>query len=408
MKTEPEFPHPSPEELEGLLAGYQVTELISSDSSGALYRAVQTSLEREVTIKVLPPSMIEADFRREAFEADAKSMANLSHPHLVNVYDYGDIEGMLYVIMERVPGRTLQQTTAGHAVDEIEGGRLITELCHGLEHAHKAGIIHQTLNPQNVLINKNAEAKILDFGMAGLTGLNAKEQAAAYCAPEVFEQGENTDVRADIYSLGMIFYELLVGHLPGDPYVPPSEASDCIPVFDVIVAQAIQKDPFKRYSSAEKMARDIQYRLNELKSKSLQETTHNMVTPSNPAASLPAASMAPAKASHKLAVVVTLLIISMIAAGTYFMIKPILDKAEAEATAPESADKADYLFKNKPESKPEIIPEDEKPESNEETPELVITSEEAQAEKGDVTEVAEDLAEEVAEEAKGTPTFRNK
>lgn len=315
---------PSAEELQRLLPGYEVFELLSSEKTGALYRAQQNSLEREVTIVVLPPSLVKDDSQRKAFAADAKSTAKLNHPHLVNVYDSGDIEGMLYVIMEAIPGRSLHETTRRHAVDQMEGALLVIDLCQGLEHAHKAGIIHQAINPRNILINKNAEAKILDFGIAGLTGIDQADESSAYCAPEVFAESAGIDARTDNYSVGMIFYKLLTGHLPGDPYIPPSKASDSHTDFDRIVQRAIEHDPAKRYSSAGEMAQDITNLINKWKYASSQNTTHNMrTTPLESLHSL-ATGVKATKPSNLAAVAITLLVICIIAAAAYFVIKLIL------------------------------------------------------------------------------------
>jgi len=323
MSPQPEFTCPTPEELAQLILGYKVTELVSSGTRGALYQAKQLSLDRTVTIKVLPPEIGEDSTLRHAFETEAKAMARLNDPNLVDVFDFGNIQGMLYIIMEHVPGRSLHETTHGHHVDQKESARLVADLCLGLEHAHQAGIIHRALNPHKVLINNEAQAKIVDFGIASLTGIDSGDEVSRYSAPEVFQQGGHVDAKTDVYSAGMILYELIVGNLPSNPYTPPSQARNCRPEFDQIIYRAIQPDPAKRYGSAGEMAQAIEDVLDKMGAAPTQEVIKTMLTAATPATAtrLPAASLNVAKPSNNSALIVTLLTMAVIVGIVFVVVK---------------------------------------------------------------------------------------
>ena len=121
----------SPDELSQLIPAYEVLELISIGNQGAIYEAQQRSLSRMVTIKVMPPEIGQSESLQAAFATEAKAMARLNHPNLVNVFDFGNIEGMLYIIMEHIPKRNLNDITEGHHVDHSEATRLVADICHG-------------------------------------------------------------------------------------------------------------------------------------------------------------------------------------------------------------------------------------------------------------------------------------
>lgn len=345
MSPQHEFTCPTPEELAELIPGYQVNELVSTGSRGALYQAKQVSLDRTVTIKVLPPEIGEDPTLRHAFETEAKAMARLNDPNLVDVFDFGDIQGMLYIIMEHVPGSSLYETTHGHHVDQKESSRLVADLCHGLEHAHQAGIIHRALNPHKVLINSEAQAKIVDFGIAGLTGEDTGDEITSYSAPEIFQQESVVDAKADIYSVGMILYELIVGQLPSNPYTPPSQVRNCRPELDQIIYRAIQPDPSKRYGSAGEMANAIEEMLEKMGAAPTQEIIKTMMTSASPAAAtrMPAANLTVAKPSNAPAIVVSLLTVAVIIG-----IVAVVINASSEPPAPP----AKKATTKKPEAKP--------------------------------------------------------
>jgi serine/threonine protein kinase len=257
------FVAPDTPELAPLFPGYDIEGLIATGGMGAVYRAMQRSLDRPVAIKILPQEFSKDQAFRAIFEAEAKAMAKLNHPNLIGVYDFGEIAGMLFIIMEYVPGKSLFHSAHGLAVEPAEVVRLATGICHGLAHAHEHGIIHRDIKPSNILLDLEARPKIGDFGLARNTGQLVQEGEEIfgtphYTAPEVVNAPQSVDHRADIFSVGVLLHELLTGHLPADDPRPPSAIVLCDPRFDAIVRRATDVTPERRYGSALEIANDLQ------------------------------------------------------------------------------------------------------------------------------------------------------
>ncbi|MFT6794716.1 MAG: hypothetical protein ACJAR1_002730 [Rubritalea sp.] len=253
-----EFTAPSVEELQSKFPFHDIVSFIAQGGMGAVYLATQRSLDRPVAIKILPQEFGEDEDYRVSFETEAKAMAKLNHSNLVGIYDFGDINGMLYIIMEYIPGRSLFDIAHGDQVDQLEAARLIADMCQGLDHAHTAGMLHRDIKPANVLIDDEAKPKIVDFGLARPLG---EEQTAGvvfgtpgYTAPEVLTDPLAVDQRSDIFSMGVMLYEMLTGHLPRNPIVPASAVSGSDTRFDRILNKAIHPDPAQRYDSSGEMA----------------------------------------------------------------------------------------------------------------------------------------------------------
>lgn len=258
----PGFTPPSVEELAPLFPGYDFQGLIACGGMGAVYCAVQRSLDRTVALKILPRELSKDKAFCESFEAEAKAMARLNHPNLIGVYDFGEVNGMLYIIMEFVPGQSLYHSAYGMAVDQLEVIRLVTGICNGLEHAHAAGILHRDIKPSNILLDLNAQPKIGDFGLARPIDRKIEEGEEIfgtphYTAPEVVNAPHTVDVRADIFSVGVLLHELLTAKLPAEDPRPASTIVRCDPRFDTIIRRATQPAPASRYSSAAEIAKDL-------------------------------------------------------------------------------------------------------------------------------------------------------
>jgi serine/threonine protein kinase len=256
------FRAPLPEELEPLFPKYQILSLIATGGMGAVYHAVQTSLEREVAIKILPVEFGRDPEFCEAFGAEAKAMAKLNHPNLIGVYDYGDVDGMLFIVMEYVDGNSLHAACNGSAIDPAEVIRLMNGICNGLAHAHSQGILHRDIKPANILLDTQLQPKIGDFGLARPLDAKVGENEAiygtpGYTAPEVVAPPHTVDQRADIFSLGVLLHELLTGLLPGHDPRLPSDISRCDTRFDAIVRKATHPDPRQRYQNAADIAADL-------------------------------------------------------------------------------------------------------------------------------------------------------
>jgi hypothetical protein len=257
------FVAPDAAELAPLFPGYEVQGLIATGGMGAVYCAVQKSLDRTVALKILPLELSKDAAFCAGFEAEAKAMARLNHPNLIGVYDFGEVNGMLFIIMEFVPGKSIYHSADGIAIDPSEVIRLVTGICHGLAHAHENGIIHRDIKPSNILLDLNVQPKIGDFGLARPMDRKVQEGEEIfgtphYTAPEVVDAPYSVDYRADIFSVGVLLHELLTGKLPANDPRPASLISRCDPRFDVIIKRATQPNPAGRYSSAAEMARDLQ------------------------------------------------------------------------------------------------------------------------------------------------------
>lgn len=257
------FVPPDPEKLAHLFPGYDIVRLIACGGMGAVYEAIQRSLDRGVAIKILPQEFTADESFRTAFQAEAKAMARLNHPNLISVYDFGEVEGMLYIIMEYVPGLSLYQATEGQPLDPSDAVRLVSDIARGLAHAHESGIIHRDIKPANILLNHQNIPKIGDFGLARPLESQIEEGedifgTPGYTAPEVVENPQSIDHRADVFSLGILLHELLTGQLPEADPRPASAICHCDPRFDAVIRKATRNSPNERYLHAEEIAKELE------------------------------------------------------------------------------------------------------------------------------------------------------
>ncbi|HSP43302.1 MAG TPA: protein kinase [Luteolibacter sp.] len=357
------FRAPLPEELAPLFPSYQILSLIATGGMGAVYHAMQTSLEREVAIKILPVEFGNDPGFCEAFAAEAKAMAKLNHPNLIGVYDFGEVEGMLFIVMEYVPGQSLHDACNGSAVEPGEVIRLMTGISLGLAHAHQHGILHRDIKPANILLDSHVQPKIGDFGLARPVDAQVGDGEAifgtpGYTAPEVLEPPHTMDQRADIFSLGVLLHELLTGMIPGDDPRTPSEISLCDPRFDAVVHKATHPDPQQRYHSASEIA-DALHKIATTAGPRVLRTTAAAAATSRRRSSPPAHYMPPAEKSGIGKLLVIVLLISAIVALIVYRDKfrPSADPAPAP------------VAEHEPETvQPEVVaPEPETPASEPET-----------------------------------------
>ncbi len=254
------FNPPEPQELSDLLSGYDVNSLIATGGMGAVYAAKQISLDRPVAIKLLPRELGDESFR-EQFQAEARSMAKLNHPNLIGIYDFGQADGMPYIVMELVEGKSLYYSCYKTAIEQQTACELIIEICEGLAHAHKAGIIHRDIKPANILLDPEAHAKIGDFGLASHSDSVGGEHMAfgtpGYAAPEILENPTAIGVPSDVFAVGVILYELLTGFLPEQPPLPASSIKGSDQRLDTIIRTATRRNPRMRFQSAQDMADEL-------------------------------------------------------------------------------------------------------------------------------------------------------
>ena len=269
-----DFDPPSAEALDATLKDIEITELLGRGGMGAVYKGRQSRLDRTVAVKVLPA--IDDDDERaafdERFEREAQTMARLNHPNIVGVHDFGETDqGLLYIVMECVEGTDLATLIRGGELDSQHALKWVPQMCDALAYAHANGVVHRDIKPSNVLVLADGSGiKIADFGIARLAGeeLSAQRMTMTdiavgtpdYVAPEQMEGGSKVDHRADIYSLGVVMYEMLTGRVPRGAWKPPSESKRGESVakqFDPIVHRAMQAEPDERYQQASEVRTDI-------------------------------------------------------------------------------------------------------------------------------------------------------
>ena len=230
---------PSVQEIQAALPQLQILDLIGCGGMGAVYRARQPKLDRLVALKVLlAPLAADAAFAAR-FNREACLLARLNHPGVVSVFDYGEAGGFFYLVMEYVDGVNLRQAMQAGRFTPVQTLALVPKICEALQYAHDEGILHRDIKPENILLDLRGRVKIADFGIAKLAGENARgpgltASGAAvgtphYMAPEQLEHPQDVDLRADLYSLGVVFYEMLAGELPIGRFAPPSHKSGVDP-----------------------------------------------------------------------------------------------------------------------------------------------------------------------------------
>lgn len=257
----------APDNLQGQavpeIPGYQCIELLGRGGMGEVWKARQKSLDRVVAIKILSPTLaVEPDFVRR-FERESSALAALAHPHVVAVYDRGSANGHWYFVMEFVEGRSLRDRAAEGRLSHQDLLRLSAQTARAVDYAHTRGVIHRDLKPENILVDHAGNAKVADFGLAGmsehgrssLTMTAVAMGTAHYMAPEQRRDAKNVDGRADLYSLGVMLYELITNELPVGRFATPREkVPETDPRLDEMVLKLLDQDPAKRPDRASEVA----------------------------------------------------------------------------------------------------------------------------------------------------------
>lgn len=280
------FVPPGVHEIAQLFPQLEILELIGKGGMGAVYKARQPGLDRLVALKILPPRSGADPGFAERFTREARALAKLNHPNIVTVYDFGIVrmpeaavgaaatsssEHLHYFIMEYVDGVNLRQIEQAGKLSPREALQIIPQICEALQFAHDEGIVHRDIKPENVLVDKKGRVKIADFGLAKLLGIPTGELRLTgardvmgtphYMAPEQVEHPQTVDHRADIYSLGVVFYEMLTGELPLGKFAPPSSRTQGMQIdvrLDEVVLHALEKQPERRYQQASEVKTDIE------------------------------------------------------------------------------------------------------------------------------------------------------
>lgn len=246
----------------------EILHLVGQGGMGSVYCARQKSLNRLVALKVIrPESKAQKDFA-ERFVREARALAQLSHPNIVTVHDFGQTGDLYYFIMEYIDGINLRQMLQAGRLGPRQALEIVPAVCDALQFAHDKGVVHRDIKPENIMVDTDGNVKIADFGLAKL--LNKKTQGPTltqahqvmgtmhYMAPEQFERPLDVDHRADIYSLGVVIYELLTGELPLGRFAPPSKKVSVDVRLDEIVLQTLEKEPSLRYQRVSEVGSQMQ------------------------------------------------------------------------------------------------------------------------------------------------------
>ena len=265
----PGFDPPPPTELAKHFPQLDILEMIGIGGMGVVYKARQPNLDRIVALKILSPDMgADAAFSKR-FAQEARSLARLNHPNIVSVYDFGLAGPYYYFVMEYVDGTNLRDITQTRHLEPKEALTIIPKICDALQYAHDEGVVHRDIKPENILVDKKGRVKIADFGIAKivgqqsagttrLTGPQSVMGTPHYMAPEQFERPLEVDHRADIYSLGVVLYEMLTGELPLGRFAPPSKKVQIDVRLDEVVLRTLENKPDLRYQKASELKTELE------------------------------------------------------------------------------------------------------------------------------------------------------
>jgi hypothetical protein len=269
------FVPPAPEALAAVFPQLEILELLGSGGMGAVYKARQPGLDRLVALKILPPEVGADAAFAQRFTREAQALAKLNHPNIVAVYDFGQAAAptsrgpsrLFYFLMEYVDGVNLRQAMRQGKLRPGEALKIVPQVCDALQFAHDEGIVHRDIKPENILLDRRGRVKIADFGLAKLLGVKADRALTGtrqvmgtphYMAPEQVQGTRDVDHRADIYSLGVTFYEMLTGELPLGRFAPPSKKVEIDVRLDDVVLRSLEVEPAKRYQKASEVKTEVE------------------------------------------------------------------------------------------------------------------------------------------------------
>ena len=258
---------PAPAQLAAQFPQLEILELLGVGGMGMVYKARQPRLDRLVALKILPVAALAHASFAERFEREAKALARLNHPGIVTLHDFGQTADYYYFVMEYVDGMNLRQLMQAKTMQPRQALELVTQICTALQFAHDESIVHRDIKPENILITKKGQVKIADFGLAKLLGaapdtsLTASQMVMGtlnYMAPEQRESTKDVDHRADIYSLGVVFYEMLTGQVPLGRFEPPSKKVQVDVRLDEVVLHALEREPERRYQHVSEVKTSVE------------------------------------------------------------------------------------------------------------------------------------------------------
>ena len=246
----------------------EILELLGHGGMGAVYKARQTKLDRLVALKIIRPEFAADPAFAARFHREARTLARLNHPNIVAVHDFGEVtvadsesgetsRTVYYFLMEYVDGATLRQVIQAQELQPQQALAIVPQICEALQFAHDEGVVHRDIKPENILLDQRGRVKIADFGLARLangspqdftlTGIGQVMGTPRYMAPEQMEGSHEVDHRADIFSLGVVFYEMLTGQTPVGHFDPPSKKVQIDVRLDDVVLRSMAREPERRY-----------------------------------------------------------------------------------------------------------------------------------------------------------------
>ncbi|HZJ55097.1 MAG TPA: serine/threonine-protein kinase [Myxococcaceae bacterium] len=255
------------------IPGYRLEKLVGKGGMGEVHRAVQLSLGRVVAVKILSGELAADPTFVARFDKEAAALATLSHPNVVSIVDKGKAENTYYLVMEYVDGPSLREVMRSPVFDIPGALRIIMEIARAIDYAHSRGVVHRDLKPENILFDEQAGgiAKVTDFGLAtffddskltsrfNVTETHVSMGTLSYMAPEQRVDAKNADHRADVYSLGVMLYELLVGEVPIGTFDPPSQRRPGTDRrLDGIVLRCLKPSPADRYQRVADLMLDLE------------------------------------------------------------------------------------------------------------------------------------------------------
>lgn len=263
---------------------YQVTEKLGEGGMGVVYRALDTRLNRAVALKFLHPAIIASPDDQQRLVQEARAAAALSHPHICTVYEINEHDGRTFIAMQFVEGATLRDRVLSGRIETVDALRYLVQIADGLKQAHERGIVHRDMKSSNIMVTPSERAVIMDFGLARPAGSGRTDErfssrgTSAYMSPEQ-ARGESVDQRTDIWSLGVVLYEMLAGRLPfrgdyeqavvysilNEPHRPIAEfRSGLPPAVLKVVETCLSKNPADRYQSLDALITALRAALDDL------------------------------------------------------------------------------------------------------------------------------------------------
>lgn len=279
-----------PEEIAPHFPQLEILECLGRGGMGVVYKARQKTLKRLVALKLLAPERVHDRKFADRFAREAQALAALNHPNIVTIHDFGQAGGFYFLLMEFVDGLNLRRILQGKKLSPEEALAIVPPICDALQYAHARGVVHRDIKPENLLLDKEGRLKIADFGIAKMLGAtaeapeaNAPESATqsavgtpGYHAPEQKTDPQRADTRADIYSTGVVFYEMLTGQLPGGKIEPPSKKVHIDVRLDAVVMRALENAPELRWQTAQELRTQVETLAADFMSSHLKERNSNM------------------------------------------------------------------------------------------------------------------------------------